>query len=131
MRKQYTEAFKLQVVRDIERGRVTASEFGRKYGVNGTLTIPRWLKRYGQDQTKLGEDHKRRGNPTEDPKPLPNTALKSKNCSGRGPASAKSPPGSRLAAVPSDGSWSLLRGQLLSVQYLTNGGVTPYGVSSA
>lgn len=44
-------------MRDIERGRVTASEVGRKYGVNGTLTIPRWLKRYGQDQTKLGEDH--------------------------------------------------------------------------
>ncbi len=54
MRKQYTEAFKLQVVRDIERGRVTASEVGRKYGINGTLTIPRWLKRYGQGKTRNG-----------------------------------------------------------------------------
>lgn len=54
MRKQYTEAFKLQVVRDIERGKVTATEVGRKYGINGTLTIPRWLKRYSRSKASHG-----------------------------------------------------------------------------
>ena len=48
MRKQYTEAFKLQVVRDIERGKTTMSEVARKYGINGAQTILRWLKRYGK-----------------------------------------------------------------------------------
>ena len=45
--KRYTEVFKRQVVRDIERGKTTAAEVGRRYGVTGATTILRWLERYG------------------------------------------------------------------------------------
>ncbi len=45
--KRYSEAFKRQVVRDLERGRITAVEVARKYGVTGGETIRGWLRRYG------------------------------------------------------------------------------------
>lgn len=49
--KKYTEVFKRQVVRDIERGKTTAAEVGRRYGVTGATTISRWLARYGGSRT--------------------------------------------------------------------------------
>lgn len=45
--KRYSEVFKRQVVRDIERGKMTPTEVARKYGITGTMTIANWLKRYG------------------------------------------------------------------------------------
>jgi transposase-like protein len=45
--KRYSEAFKRQIVRDLERGVITASEVRKKYGVSGGNTIEYWLKRYG------------------------------------------------------------------------------------
>jgi len=45
--KRYSEAFKRQVVRDLERGRTTAGEIARKFGVTGGATIDGWLRRYG------------------------------------------------------------------------------------
>jgi transposase len=47
---RYSEAFKMQVVRELERGRYkTASEAGRAYGVKGCYTVARWVQRFGKD----------------------------------------------------------------------------------
>ncbi len=47
--KRYSEAFKLQVVREIEAGEYPNVETARrKYGIEGTSTVGRWLKRYGK-----------------------------------------------------------------------------------
>lgn len=47
--KRYSEAFKLQVVREYEAGEYgSISAVGRKYGITGLGTIKRWLKRYGK-----------------------------------------------------------------------------------
>ena len=47
---RYSEAFKHQVVRELESGSIpsiTAAQ--KKYGITGTLTIESWLKRYGKE----------------------------------------------------------------------------------
>lgn len=47
---RYSEAFKLQVVREVESGRFgSPSAAGRAYGVEGRSTVGRWLRRYGKD----------------------------------------------------------------------------------
>ncbi len=47
--KLYSEAFKLQVVREFEAGEYPSVEAARrKYGIVGTSTVGRWLKRYGK-----------------------------------------------------------------------------------
>ena len=45
--KRYSEAFKRQVVRDLERGKTTRAEIVRNYGITGGSTIDGWLRRYG------------------------------------------------------------------------------------
>jgi transposase len=46
---RYSEAFKLQVVRDVESGRFGSPfEAGRVYGVKGHGTVARWVRRYGK-----------------------------------------------------------------------------------
>ena len=47
---RYSEAFKRQVVGEIERGRhatITAAQ--RAYGIKGSVTIPGWVRKYGRD----------------------------------------------------------------------------------
>lgn len=47
---RYSEAFKLQVVRELEQGRFgSAGAAGRAYGVNGAETVANWIRRYGKD----------------------------------------------------------------------------------
>jgi transposase len=47
---RYSEAFKLQVVRDLEQGRFeNAGAAGRAYGVNGAETVANWIRRYGKE----------------------------------------------------------------------------------
>ena len=47
---RYSEAFKLQVVRELEQGRFdNPTAAGRAYGVNGTETVAHWVRRYGKD----------------------------------------------------------------------------------
>ena len=47
---RYSEAFKLQVVRELERGRFeSADASGRAYGVNGHGTVVKWVRQYGKD----------------------------------------------------------------------------------
>ena len=48
--KRYSEAFKLQVVRELEQGRFdNPTAAGRAYGVNGAETVANWIRRYGKD----------------------------------------------------------------------------------
>lgn len=47
---RYSEAFKLQVVRELEEGRYQSPcEAGRAYGVKGQGTVAYWLRRYGKN----------------------------------------------------------------------------------
>ena len=44
----YSEAFKQQVVREIERGKFCSiNEASQAYGIRGGSTVGRWLRRYG------------------------------------------------------------------------------------
>jgi|AMFO01.1.fsa_nt_gi Transposase and inactivated derivatives len=43
---RYSEAFKVQVVREYEQG-ASISSLRRKYGIGGSMTIKRWIERYG------------------------------------------------------------------------------------
>lgn len=48
--KRYSEAFKLQVMQDIETGRFgSAHEASGWYGITGTNTVSVWLRRYGKE----------------------------------------------------------------------------------
>lgn len=46
--KDYTLAFKLQVVTEIERGELSCTGATRKYGIQGRATITTWLRKYGK-----------------------------------------------------------------------------------
>ena len=47
--KRYSEAFKLQVVREYEAGEYeNLAGVRRKYGITGAGTVERWLKRHGK-----------------------------------------------------------------------------------
>ena len=47
---RYSEAFKLQVVRELEEGRFSSPcAAGRVYGVKGCGTVAYWVKRYGKN----------------------------------------------------------------------------------
>ena len=47
---RYSEAFKLQVVSELESGKFrTHLEAREAYGITGCSTIPSWLKKYGRD----------------------------------------------------------------------------------
>ena len=47
---RYSEAFKMQVVRELEQGRYKSPwEAGRAYGVKGTRTVARWVRQFGKD----------------------------------------------------------------------------------
>jgi transposase-like protein len=44
---QYSEAFKIQVVRELEAGGINFGRMMRKYGIRGCGTLRRWVGRYG------------------------------------------------------------------------------------
>lgn len=46
--KQYSTAFKVKVVSEIEGGDLTISQARRRYGLAGGSTVYRWLKQYGK-----------------------------------------------------------------------------------
>jgi transposase-like protein len=47
---RYSEAFKLQVVRELEQGRFgSVAEARRAYGVRGSATVDAWIRRFGKD----------------------------------------------------------------------------------
>jgi transposase len=44
---RYSEAFKMQVVRELEEGQVPFDEIRRKYGIGGCATVQGWVGQYG------------------------------------------------------------------------------------
>jgi transposase-like protein len=44
---QYSEAFKIQLVRELEAGGINFEQMMRKYGIRGYGTLRRWVGRYG------------------------------------------------------------------------------------
>jgi transposase-like protein len=47
---QYSEAFKRQVVEELEGGRYrSVLEAQKKYGIRGCSTVQRWMKQYGRE----------------------------------------------------------------------------------
>lgn len=45
--KDYTMSFKLQVVSEIELGKLTRSQACHKYGIQAKSTVREWLRKYG------------------------------------------------------------------------------------
>ena len=46
----YSEAFKRQVVQELEDGKfATLSEASRAYGIRGGSTVSQWIRKYGND----------------------------------------------------------------------------------
>lgn len=44
---RYSEAFKMQVVRELEAGGINVDQIRRKYGIGGCHSIHLWVRRYG------------------------------------------------------------------------------------
>src|SRR5258706_3247376 len=44
---RYSEAFKMQVVREVELEGVACDHVRRKYGIGGRATVPSWVRKYG------------------------------------------------------------------------------------
>ena len=53
--RDYTMAFKLSVVEQVEKGELTYKEAQDRYGIQGRSTVLNWLRKHGQmDWHKLG-----------------------------------------------------------------------------
>jgi len=44
---RYSRSFKMQLVREVESGEMSAGAVQRKYNIKGTSTVMRWLRQYG------------------------------------------------------------------------------------
>ena len=44
---RYSEAFKLEAVRELEQEDLPYTELQRKYRIKGTTTVQRWVRKYG------------------------------------------------------------------------------------
>ncbi len=44
---RYSEAFKMQIVREVEQEGLACDHVRRKYGVGGAATVPSWVRKYG------------------------------------------------------------------------------------
>ncbi|CAI2766086.1 helix-turn-helix domain-containing protein [Flavobacterium collinsii] len=55
--KDYSMSFKLQVVQEIERGELTATEATKQYGIQCKSTVVQWLRKFGnfdwENQTSM------------------------------------------------------------------------------
>ena len=49
VQKRYSRAFKLQVVSDIESGRLSIEQARKRYAIGGGSTIQKWLKKFGKN----------------------------------------------------------------------------------
>jgi transposase-like protein len=45
---RYSEAFKMQLVREIEKEGVSCNEIKQKYGIMGGGTVEKWVRKYGK-----------------------------------------------------------------------------------
>jgi len=44
---RYSEAFKMEVVKELEEGDLPYERVRRKYGIRSTATVPKWARKYG------------------------------------------------------------------------------------
>lgn len=44
---RYSEAFKTEVVRELEEGGIAFDAISRKYGIKGASTVSKWVRKYG------------------------------------------------------------------------------------
>lgn len=71
--RDYTLAFKLAVVDEVEKGELTYKEAQRRYGIQGRSTVLVWLRKHGrQDWGSLSMSGRRRSDPVSK-QPLPQT----------------------------------------------------------
>lgn len=53
--RRYSEAFKMQVISELESGKLKSQgEAREKYGIAGNTTVQKWLKRYGKQNLLPG-----------------------------------------------------------------------------
>lgn len=52
--RDYTLAFKLVVVDQVEKGELTYKQAQARYGIQGRSTVLKWLRRYGHQDWNLG-----------------------------------------------------------------------------
>lgn len=45
--KDYSLSLKLQIVSEVERGKLSTTQAQRKYGIQSRSTVVRWLRKYG------------------------------------------------------------------------------------
>jgi transposase-like protein len=50
---QYSEGFKIKVVKEVEKGLITKEEARRKYGIKGNSMVLYWCRQYGIEEYKL------------------------------------------------------------------------------
>lgn len=51
--KDYSMSFKLQVVREVENGELSATAATKKYGIQGNHTVVNWIRKYGTFDREL------------------------------------------------------------------------------
>ena len=44
---RYSEAFKVEIVRELETSQAPFEQIRRKYGIGGCATVQKWVRRYG------------------------------------------------------------------------------------
>ncbi len=63
--KDYSLAFKMEVVAEIERGELTYKKSQRKYGIQGRSTVLVWLRKYGRLDWKPRQTMQRNDTPNQ------------------------------------------------------------------
>lgn len=62
--RDYTLAFKLSVVDQVEKGELTYKQAQRRYGIQGRSTVLTWLRKHGrQDWGRLADGKRHRSDP--------------------------------------------------------------------
>jgi transposase-like protein len=51
--KDYSMSFKLQVVKEVESGELSAAGAKKKYGIQGSFTVVNWIRKYGTFDREL------------------------------------------------------------------------------
>jgi len=64
--KDYSLAFKLQVVEEVEKGEETYKQAQRKYGIQGRSTVLVWLRKHGRLNWKKRNPMKGKETPQEE-----------------------------------------------------------------
>jgi transposase-like protein len=60
---QYSEGFKIKVVKEVEKGLITKEEARRKYGIKGNSMVLYWCRQYGIEDYKLKKKERKKQYP--------------------------------------------------------------------